>query len=100
MITRLVDLLPVVRSAVYFPEFDFSNSIKSVAPALCPDFSYDDLDEIADGSAAAAAYLQLATGAVANVDTAQQLRVALTRSQWLECIRRSRSYPPEHIESF
>ena len=33
-IARLRDLLPIVRSAVYLPEFRFSNSIKSVAPAL------------------------------------------------------------------
>jgi hypothetical protein len=64
LITRLADLLPVVRSAVYFPEFQFSNSIKSVAPALCPGFSYDDLDGVADGAAAAGAFLQLASGAL------------------------------------
>ena len=33
---RMADLLPIVRGGVYFPEFWFSNSIKSVAPALCP----------------------------------------------------------------
>jgi Domain of unknown function(DUF2779) len=31
LIARMVDLLPIVRGAVYFPEFHFSNSIKSVA---------------------------------------------------------------------
>ena len=54
LIARLADLLPIVRSAIYFPEFGFSNSIKSVAPALCPGFSYDDLDGVADGGAASA----------------------------------------------
>ena len=62
IIARLVDLLPIVRGAVYFPEFGFSNSIKSVAPALCPGFGYDDLEDIADGAAASAAFLQLASG--------------------------------------
>jgi Domain of unknown function(DUF2779) len=28
LIARLVDLLPIVRSAIYFPDFGFSNSIK------------------------------------------------------------------------
>ena len=60
----LVDLLPVVRGAVYLPAFGFSNSIKAVAPALSPGFGYDDLPGVADGSAAAAAFLQLASGAV------------------------------------
>ena len=57
LIARLVDLLPIVRAAVYFPEFQFSNSIKSVAPALCPGFGYDDLEGVADGAAASAAFL-------------------------------------------
>jgi hypothetical protein len=53
IVRRLSDLLPVVRRGPYHPAFDFSNSIKNVAPALCPDITYDDLDEIADGTAAA-----------------------------------------------
>jgi hypothetical protein len=63
LIVRLVDLLPIVRTAIYFSEFRFSNSIKSVAPALCPGFSYDDLDGIADGAAASDAFLRVASGA-------------------------------------
>ena len=62
IIGHLVDLLPVVRGAVYLPEFWFSYSIKAVAPALAPGFGYDDLPGIADGSAAAAAFLQVASG--------------------------------------
>ena len=77
MIARLADLLPIVRSAVYFPEFGFSNSIKSVAPALCPGFSYDDLEGIADGGAASAAFLQLASGHITHPGEADQLRAAL-----------------------
>jgi predicted RecB family nuclease len=77
LIARLVDLLPIVRSAVYFPEFKFSNSMKSVAPALCPAFSYDDLDEIADGGAASAAFLQLASGRITSPGKVLQLRNAL-----------------------
>jgi predicted RecB family nuclease len=77
IIARLVDLLPIVRSAVYFPEFDFNNSIKSVAPALCPGFGYDDLEDIADGAAASAAFLQLASGCVTDPEGADWLRAAL-----------------------
>jgi hypothetical protein len=64
LIARLADLLPIVRKTIYFSEFRFNNSIKSVAPALCPGFSYDDLDGIADGAAASGAFLQLASGAL------------------------------------
>jgi hypothetical protein len=77
IIARLVDLLPIVRGAVYFPEFEFNNSIKSVAPALCPGFGYDDLEDIADGAAASAAFLQLASGYVTNSGPADRLRAAL-----------------------
>jgi Domain of unknown function(DUF2779) len=77
LIARLADLLPVVRSAIYFPEFGFSNSIKSVAPALCPGFTYDDFDGIADGGAASAAFLRLASGHITRPGEADQLRAEL-----------------------
>jgi len=77
IIGRLLDLLPIVSSAVYLPEFGFSNSIKSVAPALSPGFGYDDLDDIADGMAASSAFVQLASGAISNPEQADQLRAAL-----------------------
>ena len=77
IIARLLDLLPIVRGAVYFPEFHFSNSIKAVAPALAPGFGYDDLGDIADGASASAAFLQLASGATTDSEEAGQLRAAL-----------------------
>jgi hypothetical protein len=77
IINRLADLLPVVRGAVYFPDFGFSNSIKAVAPALCPGFGYDDLADIADGVAASAAFAQMASGAIADPADIAQLRQAL-----------------------
>jgi Domain of unknown function(DUF2779) len=77
LISRLADLLPIVRSAIYFPEFGFSNSIKSVAPALCPGFSYDDLDGVADGAAASGAFLQLASGALTVSTEVTRLRTQL-----------------------
>jgi predicted RecB family nuclease len=77
IIGRLVDLLPIVRTSVYFPAAGFSNSIKAVGPALCPDFTYDDLTDIADGSAASAAFLQLASGYPMQEDDINRLRAAL-----------------------
>jgi hypothetical protein len=64
IVKRLSDLLPVVRDRLYHPGFEFSNSIKSVAPALCPDVTYDDLDEIADRASASTAFWQMASGLV------------------------------------
>jgi hypothetical protein len=77
LIARLVDLLPIVRAAVYFPEFQFSNSIKSVAPALSPGFGYADLEGVADGATASVAFLQLATGYLTVPEEVDRLRSAL-----------------------
>ena len=76
IIRRLADLLPIVRSAVYHPKFDFSSSIKTAAPALCPDVTYDDLDEVADGGAASTAFWLMASGR-ADAATSMRLRKSL-----------------------
>jgi hypothetical protein len=73
---RLVELLPVVRSGVYHHAFNFSSSIKTAAPVLCPDVTYDDLEEIADGSAASTAFWLMASGRTDAV-TSERLRRAL-----------------------
>jgi hypothetical protein len=72
IIRRLADLLPVIRSAIYHPKFDFSSSVKTAAPALCPDVTYDDLEDIADGGAASTAFWLMASG---RVDTATSMRL-------------------------
>ncbi len=59
---RLRDLLPVLRRAVYHPEFLGSFALKRVAPVLCPGFTFSDLRGIADGGAASRAWLALARG--------------------------------------
>ncbi len=74
---RLVDLLPIVRKAIYLPDAGFSNSIKSLGPALCPDFTYDDLADIADGAAASAAFLQLVSGYLTASEEVDRVRTAL-----------------------
>jgi hypothetical protein len=61
VVARLADLLPVVREHVYDARFAGSFSLKSVAPALVPEFGYGDLDGIADGAAATAALYRRAT---------------------------------------
>lgn len=55
LLERLRDLLKVVQSHYYHPEFHGSFSIKQVLPVLVPEMSYDDLS-IADGREASAAY--------------------------------------------
>lgn len=58
-VRRLVDPLPIIRSAVYDPAFGDSFSIKSVAPAILgAEASYGAMD-VGDGSAAQRAFMEL-----------------------------------------
>lgn len=56
LLPRIVDLLPVARNHYYHPSQMGSWSIKAVLPAICPDLSYEDLDEVQDGNGAVMAY--------------------------------------------
>lgn len=73
---RLFDLLPVVRRYVYYPAFAGSFSIKTVAPTLAPHVRYDDLGDVAEGTAAAAAFGRIAAGLVDDGEE-RRLRKAL-----------------------
>jgi hypothetical protein len=73
---RLVDLHQIVKSHLYHPGFHGSFSIKAVAPALVPGFGYHDLDEVAEGAAASAAFLHIARGEL-GADQEQRTREAL-----------------------
>ena len=55
---RFVDLLNLVRTHIYHPEFHGSYSIKAVLPALVPDLGYGDL-EIQEGSNASIAFARM-----------------------------------------
>ncbi len=55
VITRLWDLLEVIKAHYYHPGFQGSFSIKAVLPAVVPALSYEDL-EVQDGQMAARVY--------------------------------------------
>jgi hypothetical protein len=55
---RIVDMLKLIRTHCYHPEFHGSFSIKSVLPALVPGFGYSDL-QIHDGDMASVAYAEM-----------------------------------------
>ena len=55
---RFVDLLNLVRTHIYHPDFHGSYSIKAVLPALAPDLGYGDL-EIQEGSLASVAFAKM-----------------------------------------
>lgn len=56
IIDRLVDLLPIARKRYCHPDQHGSWSIKAVLPCLVPELSYGDLDGVADGGMASAAF--------------------------------------------
>ena len=68
---RVVDLLPVAQEHFYHPSQEGSWSIKKVLPAVAPDLSYDDLEEVQDGGMATSAYLEAITPGTAAARKAQ-----------------------------
>ena len=56
IIRRLVDLLPIAGKRYYHPDQHGSWSIKAVLPCVVPDLSYGDLEGVADGGMASAAF--------------------------------------------
>ena len=74
LIARLGDLLPIVRSNTYYPGYKGSFSLKAVAPTLVPELDYGDLDGVAGGLEASAAFWSIAGGAVAYADEIDRLR--------------------------
>jgi predicted RecB family nuclease len=75
--SRLVDLLPIVRSHVGHPEFGGSFSLKQVAPVLAPSVDYDDLDGVSEGGEASRALIGLALGALGSAEEEATVRRAL-----------------------
>jgi hypothetical protein len=68
LLIRIVDLLKLIRTHCYHPEFHGSFSIKSVLPVLVPGLDYSDL-EINDGGLASTAYAE-----IVHPDTTQERR--------------------------
>ncbi|MGJ8653047.1 MAG: DUF2779 domain-containing protein [Opitutaceae bacterium] len=56
LLPRIVDLLPIARNYYYHPSQRGSWSIKGVLPAICPELSYADLEDVQHGLAAVDAY--------------------------------------------
>jgi len=59
ILDRLVDLHPVVKQHYYHPDMHGSWSIKAVLPAMVPKLDYKSLEGVADGLAAANAYVEM-----------------------------------------
>jgi Domain of unknown function(DUF2779) len=77
LLPRLRDLLAVVREHLYHPDFQFSYSIKAVAPALSAAVRYDDLSIVSNGTEASEAFLRLAMGRLNPGEEEDSLRKAM-----------------------
>ena len=66
---------------MYDAAFRGSFSLKAVAPALAPEVTYDDLDAIAAGSAAATAMIRIARDEVSGPEEARLRRALLAYCQ-------------------
>ncbi len=89
--SRLVDLLPIVRTHTYHPAFEGSFSVKAVAPALAPGFSYDDLEGIGDGDAASDAFLTIARAAAGDETALRQALLAYCKRDTLAMVELHRA---------
>ncbi len=75
---RLVDLLPIARTAYYHRDMRGSWSIKSVMPTIDARLAYGSLDEVQEGDGAQQAFLELRNSRV-TPERADALRSALLR---------------------
>jgi hypothetical protein len=79
--SRIVDLLELIRSHYYHPDFKGSFSIKDVLPALIEDLDYDDL-EIREGAQAATGFIEMI-----DLETTEQRRMELRQALCAYCHR-------------
>ena len=75
---RLVDLLPVTRSAYYHRDMKGSWSLKAVLPTIAPHLDHRGLDEVQEAGGAQLAFMLLRAGQLAGAREAA-LRTALLR---------------------
>ncbi len=78
VLSRIVDLLPVMRAHYYHRDMHGSWSIKAVLPTIAPDMDYDELDDVSEGAGAQIAYLKILDPSTPSKER-QRLREALLR---------------------
>ena len=85
-ISRLFDLLPVVKQHFYHPQMRGSFSIKKVLPVIAPNLDYGELEEVQEGTGAQVAYLYAAldpdTTMDRKADLAAKLREYCMQDTW------------------
>lgn len=83
---RMVDLLKLIRTNIYHPEFKGSFSIKTVLPVLVPEMSYKGLS-VGDGDTAIALFAKMAMGKVDDVEGARNSLLAYCEMDTLAMVK-------------
>ena len=85
-VSRIVDLLPIVKDHYYHPKMEGSFSIKKVLPVIAPDLNYDKLTEVSDGTGAQLAYIRAAldpsVSAQAKAETEVNAKAYCCQDTW------------------
>ncbi len=78
IVSRLVDLAPLVREHYYPPDMQGSWSLKAVLPTVAADMQYSELEGIQEGTGASEGYLE-AIDAATSADRQAELKRQLLR---------------------
>ena len=85
-VSRLADLLPIVKQHFYHPAMQGSFSIKKVLPVVAPDLDYAELKGVQEGTRAQVAYIDAVLGGQLppkrKATIEQQLRVYCRQDTW------------------
>lgn len=85
-ISRLVDLLPIVKDNFYHPAMEGSFSIKKVLPVIAPDLNYENLSQVKNGTDAQLAYIRAAldsrTSPEEKAETDKNARIYCGQDTW------------------
>ena len=81
-VSRLFDLLPVVKQHFYHPQMRGSFSMKKVLPVIAPDLDYGELEEVQEGTGAQVAYLYATLDPNTTADRKADLEAKLRKYCW------------------
>jgi len=73
----MLDLLILTRGYTYFPGYQYSFSLKTVAPALVPEINYENLAGVGGGQEASALFARLVEGDLRDGEVEDRLRQGL-----------------------
>ena len=77
LVSRIVDLLPLVKDHYYDPAMRGTFGLKKVLPTIAPDLNYGNLEDVQEGVGAQITYLSIAANKDMSVQEKEELRANL-----------------------